>query len=222
MHWFQKDNPRPIKLRSTIGLVGKNKHKRIKMLCTYTVTNAPGDPDWMQTASDFVMKNGHKVNIPEVSVVGCNITMGDPNLFRATPVEAPKCEIKNFVCLEGGAKKDDAADVIVTFNIYCVFSTDLWNWLGQQGGEEFEMTFDAPPVPGDTVVASPESEELQLEPDDEEEEEDEEEDGDDEDPDSEDDEDGPRELTAAEQRLYEKSKSQSDIAKARRSEAGIL
>ena len=36
----------------------------------------------------------------------------------------------------------DDPDTVLCFEIRSPFSTDLWGWLGQMGGEEFDVTFE--------------------------------------------------------------------------------
>lgn len=230
-HWFTKEHPRQIKARSAVLLVGKNKSKRIKIPCTYIIENESGDPEKIQEAAEFVMRHGNEVKLTDYSVSGCNITMGDPNLFRKKPVEAPKCEIKNFTCKHVG--DSDEPDTALEFAIYAPFSTDLWNWLGQQGGETFTMAFDYAPLAGDVVVANDKQETLVLEGQEEtsssDEQEDDKEDGEDEDPDKEADEEAPqsRELSAGEASAFQRARaansankeSQSSIAKRAAEEA---
>lgn len=143
--WFSDETSRRIKLRSAATLVGKEptKQKRIKMMVTMYLDKGGEDqisglPDWLEAARDFVMRNGEMVTAAHV-VKECNVTMGDANLFKKTPTEAPKTQLDHFQVKQMG--KSDDPDTVVTFEMRTQFSTDLWGWCGQQSGEEFDVTF---------------------------------------------------------------------------------
>ena len=143
--WFNDDSPRRVKLRSATSLVGKEptKLKRIKACWTMNLDSGGEDqitglPEWLEAARDFVMRNGETITAGQV-IKEVNISMGDANLFRRTPVEAPRSQIDHFVIKQMGSGDDP--DTVVTFETRTPFSTDLWNWFGQQSGEEFDAVF---------------------------------------------------------------------------------
>lgn len=166
--WFNDQTLRRITLRSATLLVGKapTKQKRIKMMVTMYLDGGGEDqisnlPEWLEKARDFVMRNGETVTAGHV-VKECNITMGDENLFKKTPTEAPKSQLDHFVVKQIGAS--DEPDTVLTFEVRTQFATDLWTWCGQQGGEEFDVVFELAGV-------APEEATLNLQPEDAEEDE---------------------------------------------------
>ncbi len=181
MIWFDKEHPQTVTLKSCTILVGKapTKAKRLRMPFTLDIGtgDVKGMPEWMQDARDFVMRTGQTV-VEKLSVPGVNISMGDTNLFRKKPVEAPKADMRKFVVYQGGDSEEP--DTLLSFMVYAPFSTDLLRWCGQMAGEEFTCVFDGVlPQPGDTVVLKAQGTE------------DEDDDEEDEDDDDEDQEDGP-------------------------------
>ncbi len=132
--WFNDATPRRIKLRSATSLVGKapTKEKRIKMMCTMFLDGGGEDqvsnlPEWLSAARDFVMKNGNQVAAPEV-IKQVNVTMGDANLFKKKPTEAPHTQVDHFCIKQMG--KEDNLDTVLTFEMRTPFSTDVWKWCG--------------------------------------------------------------------------------------------
>jgi hypothetical protein len=159
MIWFDKDHPQTVALKTYTVLVGKapTKAKRIRMAFTLDLTSGEvkGLPEWMMDARDFVMKT--KQTVTEKLVIhGISITMGDPNLFKKKPVEAPSATIRKLVVFSAGDSEDP--DTLVSFIAYAQFSTDLNRWCGQMAGEEFTATFEGvTPEPGDTLTLNPQS-----------------------------------------------------------------
>jgi hypothetical protein len=98
-----------------------------------------GAPDWLGEARDFVMKSGEQVTASHV-FKRVNVSMGDANLFKKKPNEAPNTQLDHFVIKQVG--KADEKDTILTFEMRSGFSTDLWMWVGQQSGEEFDVMFE--------------------------------------------------------------------------------
>jgi hypothetical protein len=144
--WFNDDKPRRIWLRSAVLLVGKapTKQKTIKMMCTMYLDGGgeeqlAGLPEWLGAARDFVMKNGEQITASHV-VKQVNIVMGEPNLFKKKPIEAPHTQLDHFVIKQIG--KSDEPDTVLTLELRTPFSTDVWKWCGQQGGLDFDITFE--------------------------------------------------------------------------------
>lgn len=144
--WFNDKTARRMSIRSATSLVGKKptKHKRVKMMCTMYLDGGGEDqvsglPDWLCEARNFVMKSGEQVIAAHV-IREVNASMGDANLFQKKTVEAPRSQLDHFVIKQVG--KADEKDIILTFEMRCAFSTDLWMWAGQQSGEEFDVAFE--------------------------------------------------------------------------------
>jgi hypothetical protein len=144
--WFNDKTARRMIIRSATSLVGKapTKQKRIKMMCTMYLDGLgedqlAGAPDWLGEARDFVMKSGEQVTASHV-FKRVNVSMGDANLFKKKPNEAPNTQLDHFVIKQVG--KADEKDTILTFEMRSGFSTDLWMWVGQQSGEEFDVMFE--------------------------------------------------------------------------------
>lgn len=164
--WFSDNVPRRIILRSTGGLVGKKptKYKSIKAMVTMPLTGGGENqvsnlPEWLEQARNFVMRSGETVTAPHV-IKSVNVIMGDENLFKKTPTEAPRTQIDHFVVKQMGSKEDP--DTVVTFEMRTQYSTDLWMWLGQMGGEEFDVTFEIigqPQQEGDLLLTSEDDDE---------------------------------------------------------------
>lgn len=168
--WFNDSTQRRIKLRAAALLVGKEptKLKRIKQCVTMKLDSGGEDqiaglPEWLANARDFVMRNGETISAAH-AIAEVNIVMGDENLFRKTPTEAPKSRLDHFVIKQMGDSDDP--DTVLCFEIRSPFSTDLWGWLGQMGGEEFDVTFElvgAAPAGELTLTAEAEESEDQDE-----------------------------------------------------------
>lgn len=183
--WFNDKILRRIILRSATSLVGKKptKQKRIKMMCTMHLSGSGEDqvsnlPEWLGNARDFVMRSGETVTATHV-VKAVNVTMGDENLFKKTPTEAPRTQIDHFQVKQMG--NGDDPDTVLTFEMRTGFATDLWNWCGQQSGEEFDVAFELAgvfPEEGGLLLSSEDDEDEDEEEDDSSEEEPEEEDPD--------------------------------------------
>lgn len=161
MIWFGNEHPQRVTLKTFTGLVGKapTKSKRLRMAFTLDLTSGDvqGMPDWMQDARDFVMRTGQTV-VEKMSVPGINIVMGDPNLFKKKPVEAPKADLRKFVIYSAGDSEEP--DTLLSFVAYAPFSTDLLRWCGQMAGEDFTATFEgATPQPGNDLTLSGEDDE---------------------------------------------------------------
>ena len=150
--WFSPKQKRRITLRSAALLVGKapTKAKRIKMQVTMPLTGQPvvGFPDWLADARDFVMKSGETVDARQI-INHVNISMGDESLFQKATIEAPKSRLSNMVIFEMGAKEDPVT--VLQFQILTQFSTDLFRWCGQMGGEEFDSAYELTSEPQDAA-----------------------------------------------------------------------
>lgn len=168
--WFNDKTPRRIQLRSATLLVGKapTKQKRIKSTMTMKLDSGgenqiAGLPEWLENARDFVMRNGETITASDKAVQECNIVMGDENLFRKTPTEAPKSRIDHFQIKQMGEADDP--DTVLCFEMRSPFSTDLWGWLGQMGGEEFDVTFElVAAAPGGELTLTSEDEDEEEDP----------------------------------------------------------
>lgn len=144
--WFNDKTARRMSIRSATSLVGKKptKHKRVKLMCTMQLDGGGEDqisglPDWLCEARDFVMESGEQVTASRV-IRDVNVSMGDANLFQKKSIEAHRSQLDHFVIKQVG--KADERDTILTFEMRCAFSTDLWMWSGQQSGEEFDVVFE--------------------------------------------------------------------------------
>lgn len=144
--WFNDKTARRMSIRSATSLVGKKptKHKRVKLMCTMYLDGGGEDqvsglPDWLCEARNFVMKSGEQVTASHV-IKEVNASMGDANLFQKKTVEAHRSQLDHFVIKQVG--KAEERDTILTFEMRCAFSTDLWMWSGQQSGEEFDVVFE--------------------------------------------------------------------------------
>jgi hypothetical protein len=134
-----KGNERQIILRSAILLVNRAKEKRIKMKVSLPLTGrkATGTPEWITNAMTFVAQS-HDIVSPVVEFGGFDIAFSDDNLFE-NGAKASKCQMKSFVVQEVG--NSETPDIDLQFVIYSPFSTALWKWCGQMGGEEFWASF---------------------------------------------------------------------------------
>ena len=143
-----KGNECKILLSSATLLVGKapTKAKRVKLKIRLPLNgNKPvGTPDWITNAMTFVAQS-HDIVTPQVELSGFDISFSDDTLF-AKEVSANKCDLRKFVVMETGDAEEP--DIELQFVIYAPFSTGLWKWAGQMGGEEFWAKF--------TQVAEPE------------------------------------------------------------------
>src|ERR1700735_3013478 len=144
--WFNDTKARRMSIRSATSLVGKKptKQKRIKVMCAMFLDGGGEDqisglPDWLCEARDFVMDSGDQVTVSRV-IRDVNVSMGDANLFQKKSIEAYRSQLDHFVIKQVG--KADEKDTILTLEIRCAFSTDLWMWVGQQSGEEFDVVFE--------------------------------------------------------------------------------
>lgn len=138
----RKGNERKITLQNVLLLVGKapTKSKRIKIRIQMLISGQKmtGVPEWLVNAYDFVAKN-HDTVTPDVKFNGFDINFSTQQLFGEQSVNAVKCQMKSFVVSEIGDSENP--DVALSFLVYSSFSTGLWNWLGQMGGEEVWAKF---------------------------------------------------------------------------------
>lgn len=161
MNWFDAKHPQVLTLKTFTVLVGRapTKDKRIRMGFTLDLTSGDvkGMPEWLLDAREFVMRTGQTVS-EDMMVAGLNLSMGDPNLFKKKCVEAPKSDLRKFVCFNAGS--EDEPETLLSFIVYTKFSTDLCRWSGQMCGEDFTVTFEASvPEAGDIVLKSQDAEE---------------------------------------------------------------
>lgn len=163
-----RGNERKIILTSATLLAGKapTKSKRIRMKARMPLTgNKPvGTPDWVMNAVQFVSQSHDSVSAT-AEFSGFDVSFNDENLFDSAKAQANKCQLRSFVIQEAGDSENP--DIVMEFLIYAPFSTTLWKFCGQYGGEEFWAKFDQ--------IEEPEDENLELTGDEDEEEESEEE-----------------------------------------------
>jgi len=163
-----RGNERKIILVSAALLVGKapTKNKRIRMKVRMPLNGQKpvGTPDWVMKAMEFVAQSHDAVNAT-AQFSGFDVTFNDENLFEQAKAAANKCQLRSFVIQEFGDAENP--DIVMEFLIYAPFSSNLWRFCGQYGGEEYWAKFEQ--------VEEPEDEDLELTGDDEEEEENDEE-----------------------------------------------
>ena len=149
-----KGNERKVILSTATLLVGKQptKTKRIKMKVRMPLNGKAGAPEWVTNAMVFVAQS-HDIVSPQVEFSGFDIQFSDDNLFDEAKAKANKCQMRGFVVQEAGESENP--DVEMQFIIYAPFSTALWKWCGQMGGEEFWAQF--------TQVDEPEADEEEFE-----------------------------------------------------------
>ena len=132
-----KGNERKIILSSATLLVGKapTKAKRVKMKVRMPLTGEKmsGVPEWVNNAMTFVAQS-HDIVTPQVEFSGFELQFSDDTLFADAKAKAAKCQMRGFVIQEVG--DSEAPDVEMQFLIYAPFSTGLWKYCGQYGGEE--------------------------------------------------------------------------------------
>lgn len=150
-----RGNERKIILSSATLLVGKapTKTKRIKLKVRMPLTGqkVAGTPEWIANAMTFVGQS-HDIVTPQVDLSGFDVAFSDDTLFEAKAT-AVKSQLRKFTILETG--DSESPDIEMQFSIYAPFSTELWKFCGQMGGEEFWAKF--------TQVVEPEAEGGDLE-----------------------------------------------------------
>ena len=161
-----RGNERKIILTTAALLVGKapTKAKRIRMKVRMPLNGQKpvGTPDWVMKALEFVSQS-HDAVSATAEFSGFEVTFNDENLFESAKAQAVKCQLRSFVIQEAGDSENP--DIVMEFLIYAPFSTTLWKFCGQYGGEEFWAKFDQ--------IEEPEDEDLELTGDEDEEEEEE-------------------------------------------------
>ena len=147
-------NIRQIRILSVGSLVSKPpiKEKRIsiKVRMPLTGTVNMGAPEAFDNAYLFVSKNHQKVTLDN-EFDGYCVEFSVENLF-GEPIVGNDCSMRGFEIFEMG--KEDAPDVVMTFNIRTKFSGKKWDWLGQFVGEDVWAKF----TPGDVGTAKVEQE----------------------------------------------------------------
>ena len=181
--WYSTSNDhnqRELTIVNVAQLVGKapTKEKRIRVKVRMILSDNinMGSPEWLDRAARFVSET-HDTVTPSIEFKGYDLHFSAQNLFQQEGVKAPRCQMRSFEIHECGDSEEP--DVAVTYTLYCPFSTDLWAWLGQFGGEECWCKF-TPGVPTEDKPAGPSDDQPALtagddEDEDEEDEEDEEE-----------------------------------------------
>ena len=156
--WYSTSNDhnqRELTIVNVAQLVGKapTKEKRIRVKVRMILTDNinMGSPEWLDRAARFVSET-HDTVTPSIEFKGYDLHFSADNLFEHKGVKAPRCQMRSFEIHECG--DSEQPDVAVTYTLYCPFSTDLWAWLGQFGGEECWCKF-TPGVPSETQPTSP-------------------------------------------------------------------
>jgi len=137
-----KKHHRQITIASVALLVSKpptkEKRCRIKVRMILNNKSNAGAPEWLDSAYIYVAKH-HQVVTPPEEFRGYQLEFSVDNLFGPKAAKAPKCQMRSFEVSEFGDRENP--DVACTFTIYTPWSSKLWNWLGQLGGEEVWCSF---------------------------------------------------------------------------------
>lgn len=121
----------------------KEKRIRIKVRMILSGQAVTGAPDWISSHHSHVA-TWHDPVSPAVSFSAFDLHFSAQNLFDNEGVKAPRCQMRSFEIHECG--DSEAPDIAMTFAIYCPFSTAVWQWLGQFGGDTCWCSF-TPGVP---------------------------------------------------------------------------
>ncbi len=116
------------------------KEKRIRIKVRMLLSNGinMGSPEWLDRAFAYVSEN-HDIVQPSIEFKGYDLHFSADNLFDKDGVKAPRCQMRSFEIHECGDSEEP--DVAASFTLYAPFSTALWAWLGQFGGEECWCSF---------------------------------------------------------------------------------
>ena len=129
-------NQRELTIVNVALLVGKapTKEKRVRIKVRMIMSGHPnmGAPDWLSAAQIFVSQ-WHDPVYPAIDFKGYDLHFSTENLFGAEGVKSPRCQMRSFEVAEFGPSEQP--DVVANFVIYSPFSTALWAWLGQYGGD---------------------------------------------------------------------------------------
>jgi hypothetical protein len=97
-----------------------------------------GAPDWLSAGQAFVSQ-WHDPVYPAIDFKGYDLHFSADNLFGAQGVKAPRGQMRGFEITEFGPSEEP--DVVANFTVYAPFSTDLWSYLGQYGGDTVWCSF---------------------------------------------------------------------------------
>jgi hypothetical protein len=164
-------NQREITIVNVALLVGKapTKEKRIRIKVRDVLSGHPnmGAPDWLSAAAIFVGQ-WHDPVYPAIDFKGYDFHFSADNLFGAEGVKSPRGQMRGFEITEFGPSEEP--DVVANFTLYAPFSTALWSYLGQYGGDSVWCSFTPglgesgePEDDGDDV--DDEDEDQELDPD---------------------------------------------------------
>ena len=128
----------------------KEKRVRVKVRMLLSGTVNMGSPEWLDKAYSYVAESGDKI-CPQLDLRGYDLKFSADNLFDKDGVSASHCDMRSFEIVEFGPAEEP--DVVVNFCLYLPFSTALWSYLGQYGGELVWCSF-TPGVP-DVQPTSP-------------------------------------------------------------------
>ena len=146
-------NQREITIVNVALLVGKapTKEKRIRIKVRDVLSGHPnmGAPDWISAAHAFVAQ-WHDPVYPAINFKGYDLHFNTDNLFGEQGVKAPRGQMRGFEIIESGPSEEP--DIVANFVIYAPFSTALWSYLGQYGGDTCWCSF----TPGLGEVGEPE------------------------------------------------------------------
>lgn len=136
-----RGNERKIILSSATLLVGKapTKTKQIKLKVRMPLSGQKiaGTPEWIANAMTFVGQS-HDIVTPQIDLSGFDVAFSDDTLFEAKAT-AVKAQLRKFTILEAG--DSESPDIEMQFSLYSPFSTVLWKFYGQMGGEEVWAKF---------------------------------------------------------------------------------
>lgn len=122
----------------------KEKRVRVKVRMFLSGTVNMGSPEWLDKAYAYVAETGDKIS-PQLELRGYDLKFSADTLFDTNGVSATHCDMRSFEIVEFGSTEEP--DVVVNFCIYLPFSTAIWAWLGQFGGDACFCSF-TPSVPG--------------------------------------------------------------------------
>lgn len=146
-------NQRELTIVNVALLVGKapTKEKRIRIKVRMILSGHPnmGAPEWLSACEVFVSQH-HDVVSPSIEFKGYDLHFSADNLFGQEGTKSPRCTMRSFEVHECGDSEEP--DVACSFVIYTGFSTALWAWLGQYGGDSCFCSFT--PGLGDPQVAT--------------------------------------------------------------------
>ena len=117
---------------------GKIKRIKIKLALTMEQEVLKSSPEWASEAYDYVAKHPDVIR-PPYEFEGVSAEFSVDQLFGSKVAKAPQVKMKGFEVYRDGEGED--ADIKVVFVADIDFATHLWNWLGQQQGNDFYAKF---------------------------------------------------------------------------------